>query len=197
LKIHHTSLASLPTAKHNFSLHSLLHVPKIQKNLISLHKFTHDNNVFVEFYPKYFRVKDLLTRKLLQGPSKDGLYPWPLIAFVSTPQAFLGERTSVNQWHHRLGHPALQVVRVVLSSSCLPVLSHKAVPVCSACQQGKLQKFHFSLNSFVYANPLDLLFLDVWGPAPLLSSNNKRYFLCIVNELAIIRGFFHSLANLF
>ena len=33
-------------------------------------------------------------------------------------------------------------------------------------------------------NPLDLLFLDVWGPAPLLSSNNKRYFLCIIDDFS-------------
>jgi len=31
---------------------------------------------------------------------------------------------------------------------------------------------------------LDLLFLDVWGPAPLFSSNNKRYFLCIVDDFS-------------
>jgi hypothetical protein len=186
LKIHHTGLASLPTAKHKFSLHSLLHVPKIQKNLISIHKFTHDNNVFVEFHPNFFRVKDLRTRKLLlQGPSKHGLYPWPTTAPInSAPQTFLGERTSLNQWHYRLGHPAFRVVRAVLSSSNLPVSSHKAPPVCSACQQGKLQKFHFPLNNYVSANPLDLLFLDVWGPAPLLSSNNKRYFLCIVDDFS-------------
>jgi len=33
--------------------------------------------------------------------------------------------------------------------------------------------------------PLDLLFMDVWGPAPLFSNNNnKRYFLCIVDDFS-------------
>jgi hypothetical protein len=36
----------------------------------------------------------------------------------------------------------------------------------------------------VSVNPLDLLFLDVWGPIPLLSSNNKIYFLCIVDDFS-------------
>jgi hypothetical protein len=186
LKIHHTGLASLPSTKHKFSLHSLLHGPKIQKNSISIQKFTHDNNVFVEFHPNYFRVKDLRTRKLpLQGPSEHGLYPWPTTAPINfASQTFLGECTSLNQWHYRLGHLAFRVVCVVLSSSNLLVLSHKAPPVCSVCQQGKLQKFHFPLNNYVSINPLDLLFLDVWGPIPLLSSNNKIYFLCIVDDFS-------------
>jgi len=58
LKILHTGLANLPTPSRNFQLSSLLHVPEIQKNLISVYQFTHDNNVFIEFHPSYFRVKD-------------------------------------------------------------------------------------------------------------------------------------------
>lgn len=33
-----------------FNLDSLMHVPNITKNLISVSKFAHDNNVFFEFY---------------------------------------------------------------------------------------------------------------------------------------------------
>jgi hypothetical protein len=185
LSIQHTGSACLPSRVHNFSLQSLLHVPQIQKNLISIFKFTIDNHVFVEFHPSCFRVKDLRTRKLLlQGPSRDGLYPWPstALSLPSSPHAFLGERVSVDLWHNRFGHPALRVVRAVLSKFSLPISTNKAAPVCSSCQQGKLHKFHFPLNSSVSAHPLDLLFLDVWGPAPVVSSNNKRYFLCIVED---------------
>lgn len=65
LKILHTGLANLPTPSRNFQLSSLLHVPEIQKNLISVYQFTHDNNVFIEFHPSCFRVKDIRTRRLL------------------------------------------------------------------------------------------------------------------------------------
>jgi hypothetical protein len=37
------------------------------------------------------------------------------------PSALMGERASVSTWHSRLGHPALKVVRQVLSSFQLPI----------------------------------------------------------------------------
>lgn len=65
LNILHTGLACLPTSNCNFSLQNLLHVPRIQKNLISVNQFTRDNQVFIEFHPHFFYVKDLRTKKLL------------------------------------------------------------------------------------------------------------------------------------
>jgi hypothetical protein len=69
LQISHTGLASIPSESKNFSSKNLLHVPQIQKNLLSINKFTCDNHVFIEFHPTCFHVKDLKSRKLLlQGP---------------------------------------------------------------------------------------------------------------------------------
>ena len=61
------------------SLKQLLHVPAITKNLISVSKFTKDNNVFFEFYPNHCAVKSQGTNKvLLQGSlDPDGLYVFP------------------------------------------------------------------------------------------------------------------------
>jgi hypothetical protein len=36
---------------HNLILKDILHVPNASKNLVSVHKFTYDNNVFFEFHP--------------------------------------------------------------------------------------------------------------------------------------------------
>jgi len=184
LDIHHTGLASLPSPNHTFTLQSLLHVPQIEKNLISVNQFTKDNHVFIEFHPYCFRVKDLHTGTLLlQGPSKGGLYPWP----TSLPprlssHALVSEKVSLAQWHHRFGHPAFKIVRRVLLSKQLPVLPNKPTSVCSACQQGKSHRLHFPTSTSVSTRPLSLLFMDVWGPAPFLSSMNKRYFLHIVDD---------------
>uniref|UniRef100_A0A2N9GP72 Reverse transcriptase Ty1/copia-type domain-containing protein n=1 Tax=Fagus sylvatica TaxID=28930 RepID=A0A2N9GP72_FAGSY len=53
-------------------------------------------------------------KTLLCGPSKDGLYPFPLLPSKdpSTPTALFGERTSIHQWHSRLGHPAFRVPKL-------------------------------------------------------------------------------------
>jgi hypothetical protein len=58
-----------------FLFTSLLHVLEITKNLIATNQFTKDNNVYIEFHPHFFCVKDCLThRLLLQGSSKSGMY---------------------------------------------------------------------------------------------------------------------------
>lgn len=54
-------------------LRDLVHVPSITKNLASVHTFTCDNNVSVEFYPDKLLVKDLATKTVLfKGPSYGG-----------------------------------------------------------------------------------------------------------------------------
>jgi hypothetical protein len=106
------------------------------------------------------------------------------LSFSRSPSTLIGERVSVDQWHSRLGHPALRVVRRLLTSYQLPVMSNKTVAVCSFCQLGKLHKLHFPVSPSMSTGRLDLLFMDVWGPAPLYSYNNKRYFLCVVDDFS-------------
>jgi histone deacetylase 1/2 len=62
------------SANKALSLCNVLHVPQITKNLVSINRLTKDNDVFVEFHPYFFVVKDLATRtSLLRGPCRAGL----------------------------------------------------------------------------------------------------------------------------
>jgi hypothetical protein len=175
LKILHSDRGILPTPSHNFKLLSLFHVPEIQKNLISVNQFARDNHVFIDFHPNFFCVKDLHSRQLLlQGPSIFGLYPWPSLHDKSHA-ALIGEKVSLDQWHLRLGHPASQVVSQVIKSNKLPVVSSNLSSICSSCQQGKSHRLHFSSSPSISSSPLQLLFLDVWGPTPITSVNSNRF----------------------
>lgn len=61
--------------KRQLYLNNLLRVPKIKKNLISVSQFANDNNAYIEFHPKFFLVRDLLSQDvLLQGKMDNGLY---------------------------------------------------------------------------------------------------------------------------
>jgi hypothetical protein len=58
----------------SFDLNNILHVPKASKNLLSVHRFTLDNHVFIEFHPFFFLIKDQETRRVLfRGPCHGGL----------------------------------------------------------------------------------------------------------------------------
>jgi hypothetical protein len=51
-------LLLFPPPCRNLVLNIVLHVPAATKNLISVHKFTLDNDMFIEFHPFYFLIKD-------------------------------------------------------------------------------------------------------------------------------------------
>jgi hypothetical protein len=61
LRILHTGHASIRTASRSLALRNTLHVPAISKNLISVHKLARDNDVFFEYHPWHFSIKDRAT----------------------------------------------------------------------------------------------------------------------------------------
>jgi hypothetical protein len=102
LHILHSGTATLSSSHHNFRLSFLLHLPQINKNLISVNQFTHDNGVFVEFHPNCYFVKGLRSRKLLfRGLSRNEIYQLPFSHFSSNElTAYIGEKVPMDDCHH-------------------------------------------------------------------------------------------------
>jgi hypothetical protein len=59
------SKSVIPTPSRDLVLNNVLHVPSTHKNLISVHRFTLDNDTFIEYHPFFFLIKDQKTRKVL------------------------------------------------------------------------------------------------------------------------------------
>ena len=78
----YTKFVSPINPRVSLSLKQLLHVPAITKNLISVNKFSKENNIFFELYPNHCVVKSQGTNEvLLQGSlGPDGLYMFPHLA---------------------------------------------------------------------------------------------------------------------
>uniref|UniRef100_A0A2N9GIX5 Reverse transcriptase Ty1/copia-type domain-containing protein n=1 Tax=Fagus sylvatica TaxID=28930 RepID=A0A2N9GIX5_FAGSY len=135
LPIHLIGTTQLTTPSTSFLLQNVLHVPTISNNLLSIQKFSSNTNTFLEFHHNLFNVKDQVTRRtLLQGPSRNGLYPFPPSVHrlikrnvfnkrVASPHAFIGTRVSIPVWHSRLGHPAFRLVSRIVSRFGLPPTS--------------------------------------------------------------------------
>lgn len=146
-------------------------------------KFTADNNIFFEFHPSFFVVKDCRTgRVVLQGPNKRGLY----CLYHSKhyhwyePSASLGKRKTMDIWHRRLGHPMERIVKSVVSSHFLPV-SNKNYYFCQPCHMTKSHKFPFPSSFTIHEHPLELIVLDIWGPAPLVSNSGHIYYIIFMD----------------
>jgi hypothetical protein len=61
-KVGHTILH---TPNKDLHLKSIFHVPRANKNLVSVHKLACDNHAFLEFRRNFFLIKDQETKKVL------------------------------------------------------------------------------------------------------------------------------------
>ncbi|KAH0730274.1 hypothetical protein KY289_001462 [Solanum tuberosum] len=111
LPSHHTGNSLFSHPSKSLALNNILHVPSITKRLLSVQRFARNNDVFFEFHPSHFLVKDRASRMpLLSGRSDDGLYSLNLQPSYSkssskSPSTFLSAKMSSAYWHLRLRHP--------------------------------------------------------------------------------------------
>jgi len=183
MDITHIGSSIVKTPVKNLHLTNVLHVPQTSKNLVSVHRFTLDNNVLIEFYPYFFLVKDLKTRRvILRGRCVGGLYP--LISSSSSSwsnkQANIVTKLSTSRWHSRLGHPSSVIVRYVLSKNKLSY-EPSSESVCDPCQQAKSHQLPYPISTSVSTAPLQLIFSDVWGPAPI-SVGRFSYYVSFIDD---------------
>jgi hypothetical protein len=169
----------VPTPSSNLVLNNVLHVPTAHKNLISVHRFTLNNNTFIEFHPYFFLIKDRKMRKvLLRGPCKGGLYPLP-----SHKQLLSAIRLSLDRWHSRLGHPSRDIVRRVIRENNLPCTPYdsSSESICDACLRAKSHQLSYPVSTSRSTAPLELIFSDVWGSA-IDSFGCKKYYVSFIND---------------
>jgi hypothetical protein len=188
----------IPTSDRDLVLNHVLHVPSTHKNLISVHRFTLDNDTFIEFHPYFFFIKDRKTKKvLLHGPCRGGLYPLPPSTSKFWKLVFSAIKISSHRWHSRLGHPSRDIVRRVVSKNNLPCASFDSTneSVCDACACAKAYQLPYSVSTSRSSAPLELIFTDVWGPA-LDSFGRKNIMLALLMITASLPGFICCVINL-
>lgn len=140
---------------------------------------TKSTSVMVPPYP--YKTLDSHTKAvLLHGITKNGLYVFPPPA-SSPPAAFIGERASLSDWHHRLGHPSFCLVQAVLRTFQVPTLSSEA-SVCTSCHSIKSHALPFSCSATRSTSLLQLVHTNLWGPSPVLSISGFRYYVSFVDN---------------
>jgi len=115
----------------------------------SVQKFCLDNNVYFEFHPFVLYV---LSRS-------------PCIS------------ASAKLWLHQLGHPTSRIFHLLVSKNNI-ICNNKCLDLqCQSCPLGKTSCLSLGPMSYKTYAPLELMFSDVWGPAPLFSSDGYHYFV--------------------
>ncbi|XP_057745577.1 uncharacterized protein LOC130963484 [Arachis stenosperma] len=185
LHIHHVGKSILKSnlSARTFLLSKLLHVPNITKNILNVYQFCYDNGVYFEFHANGCYVKSQETSELLlQRGVKNGLYKFFNVTTIyNNPQALI---LVVNAdkfllWHARLGHANNHVVATVLRSCNVPFVVNETM--CYACCIGKSHQLLFPISEIMYQEHLELVYSDIWGPAPISDSYKNRYFVNFID----------------
>ncbi|KAF7841660.1 Retrovirus-related Pol polyprotein from transposon TNT 1-94 [Senna tora] len=205
LNISHVGYSKILTSSDKLlSLTNLFHVPTVTKNLLSVSKCAQDNDVYFVFTADSCVVKSQATHQvLLKGRMSNGLYLFDELPLTHkiTPSnvsatsanalcAHNSDSISLNTWHCRLGHPSKNIVQTVLSTCNFKPIHSKSNPFCESCCLGKLHSISFPASDTVYSRPLELVYSDVWGPTPVLSSRGYRYYIVFIDACTKFTWFY-------
>lgn len=101
----------------------------------------------------------------------------------SLNKAFVSHKSDVplsltKQWHARLGHPQVKTLKSVMNKVHVTGVFDNN-NFCESCQFGKLSQTSFPKSGSTTINPLELVYSDLWGPAPvtLLKALNITCYL--------------------
>ncbi|GJZ26162.1 retrovirus-related pol polyprotein from transposon TNT 1-94 [Tanacetum coccineum] len=159
LSITHTGHSTLPTSSYPLNLDNILFVSQLRNNIVSVAKLSKTNKVSIEFFPFHFVVKDLRTgAHLMRGENIDDIY----YAVIHSLRCLLQINSttmsteSLLSWHHKLGHPSINVLKLLLKNLGLDSnkMSNGSFH-CDACLINKSHKFPFGGNSFKANKPFD------------------------------------------
>ena len=147
-----TGIGSIRVFKH-LILHSILHVPTLKCNLLSISKITRDNNCVANFHSSMCQFQDLsIGRTIGNSRIHEGLYYLENTHYEGR-QAFASRVTSVSVfsakeimlWHHWLSHPNFCILKNICYLRCL----NMKILFLSLVIYANLQniKYHFLQNS--------------------------------------------------
>ncbi|CAM8921688.1 unnamed protein product [Rhodiola kirilowii] len=162
----------------SLSLTSVLSLPQLSFNLISVSRLTSSLNCCAKFFPDHCVFQDLSTKKIIgKGRQSAGLYI--LDSQLPKSVACTSSAAPIDA-HCQLGHPSLSVLRTLC-----PQFSNLSSLDCDSCRFAK----HHRLSSRPRVNnrastPFELVHSDVWGPCPVPSVPGFRYFVTFVDDFS-------------
>jgi hypothetical protein len=86
-------------------------------------------------------------------------------------------------WYLRLCHPYSKLLHNLASKQIIDVCSWlQFQTICSSCQMGKSCRLPFSLHNKIETAPLTKIHCDLWGPTPVISVQNYKYYVLFVDD---------------
>lgn len=143
---------------------------------------------FLVGHDSLYQFPDLL--KLLKSKSfvNTIVCSVPSSIFVNTSQndTFVGNTPTCNAfsfvtWHFRVGHSSANAMKNVVQIYKFLAVNKSVSNFYSHYCFGKSHRFPSSVLLTIYSSLFELIFTDLWGPAPFLSSSGYRYYVTFVD----------------
>nr|GFC61812.1 putative ribonuclease H-like domain-containing protein [Tanacetum cinerariifolium] len=157
-------------------------------NLFSVGQFC-DSDLEVTFRRNACFVRNLEGVDLLKGDRSTNLYTINLHEMDSASPICLMARASSTKswlWHQRLSHLNFDTINDLARNDLvagLPKFKYHKEPLCPSCEQGKSKRASHPPNPVPNTRQrLHLLHMDLCGPMRIVSINEKRYILVIVDD---------------
>ncbi|KAL5735558.1 hypothetical protein ACOSP7_030027 [Xanthoceras sorbifolium] len=83
-------------------------------------------------------------------------------------------------WHAKLGHPAPLVLKKILQQLHVPC-NIETLEFIDSCKLGNVHRLPFTRSQISTKEPLELVYSDIWGPAPFVSTQGFRYYIAFVD----------------
>ncbi|KAI5313569.1 hypothetical protein L3X38_042745 [Prunus dulcis] len=178
---------SLSTSLH---LDSVILVPPLDHNLLSVAQRTTTLGCTVIFWPNHCVFQDILTGTTIGcGTRRCKLYylDWAPDSEVKGGQAFTtsgtrpeGEKDKIWLWHKHLGHALFGYLKKLFPSlfSSLDASSFQ----CDTCELAKSHLVPFPLSSKQILVPFSLVHSNVWGHAKIGTPAGAQWFVRFIND---------------
>jgi len=168
----------------NIDLQDTLFVPDLRTNLLSVGKIA-DRDYTVVFDKDAAKVLDKDGDRVLTAKRVNGLYYVNSDGVENCKASVESERTTLLQWHRRLGH--LNFKDLIEASRCgiykdLNVEIATTSPECNICPRGKMTRAPFPRRSKRTSTILQLVHSDVCGPMRSESCGKAKYFVTFIDD---------------
>ena len=185
--------AGLAQLTKDLTLSSVLYVPNLDCNLLSISQLTHDLYYVAKFFPNLCEfqawiqggrlavlrcvVASIYSREILLYKNKFLLQVAPLKS--QSILYSLSNKDEVMLWHYRLGHP-----NFVYLENLFPHLFINKSPssyYCEICQLSKHTRNFYPSIPYKPSHPFSMIHNDVWGPTRVKNITGSQCFVSFID----------------
>lgn len=170
----------------SLTLESVLHVPNLFCNLLSVSQLTKQANCSAEFFSSHCIFQDRTSgRTIGSAKEHEGLYYFDADESkqhqISTCGSVSLPKTSeLMLWHSRMGHPSFQYLKHLFPSLCSNKTIHELQ--CEVCELAKHQRTSSKHSSYKPTQPFSLIHSDLWGPSRSPNRTQTKWFITFIDD---------------